>query len=150
VAKSGVHAFSPAALRRRRELRGFTISEVASLSGVSQASLSSWEAGKVVPTPGTLAAVAAALGTTVADLAPVRAAQVRMADLRHQAGLSQDQVAALIGTSRGTVTNIEAGARRPQPETFTALAHAYDTTEDVIVDVWDRTNTARMTRLRAR
>jgi len=150
VAKSGVHAFSPAALRRRRELKGFTISEVASLSGVSQATLSNWEAGKVVPTPGNLASVARALGAEVADLAPVHAARLRMADLRHQAGLNQDQVAAIIGVSRGTITNIEAGATRPQPGALTDLANAYGTNGDLLIEVWERTRAARMARLRAR
>lgn len=150
VARSGVHTFSPAALRRRRELRGFTIGELASLSGVSQASLSNWEAGKVTPTPGNLAAVARALGTEIANLAPVRAALIRMADLRHQAGLSQDEVAATAGVSRATITNVEAGATRPRPATVAALAAAYAITEGDLTAVWERTHEARMARLRAR
>lgn len=150
VAKSGIGTFSPSALRRRREQKGFTLTELASLSGVSQASLSSWEAGKVIPTPSNLAAVAHAVDAHVADLAPVRAEHTRMTDLRHQAGLSQAAVALAIGMSQASVANIESGATRPRPAATAALAGAYGVNEPTVTRVWEATRTARMTRLKAR
>lgn len=150
MARNGVDTFSPSALRRRRELKGLTLGEVASLSGVSAASLSNWEAGKVIPTPPNLAAVAHALGAQVADLAPVPAGRMRMSDLRHHAGLSQEDVAEAIAMSKASVTNIESGATLPNPRALAALAHAYGVDEDTLASTWEATREARMTRLRAR
>jgi putative transcriptional regulator len=44
--------------------------------------------------------------------------------LRHQAGLTQDQLAELVGRSRGTIANIERGAQDPPYTLLVTLAGA--------------------------
>ena len=51
IARSGVQGFSPAAFRRQRSRRQLSLSELSLLSGVSAATISAWETGKVAPSP---------------------------------------------------------------------------------------------------
>jgi transcriptional regulator with XRE-family HTH domain len=150
VAKSGIDTFSPAALRRRRAERAMTLSDLSLLSGVSESAISAWERGKDKPTPAPLAAIADALGTHVADLAPVPESALRLVDLRHQAGYSQEAAAADLRISRTRLGAIETGRRDPRDAEVDALAALYSVTAARVRQLWQRTRDARTARLLAR
>lgn len=61
---------SPARLRYRRKAAGLTIGELAEKIGRSRPMVSMYENGQHSPNPGTLAALAAALGCSTTDLMP--------------------------------------------------------------------------------
>lgn len=147
VARSGIDTFSPAALRRRRADRSMTLSDLSVLSGVSESAISAWERGKDKPTPALLTAIADALGTHVADLAPVPESTLRLIDLRHQAGYSQETAAVNLCISRTRLGAIETGRRDPRDREVDALAALYGVTADRVRQLWQRTRDARMARL---
>jgi transcriptional regulator with XRE-family HTH domain len=91
-------------LKRRREEQGWTAAELARRAGVSKAYLSRLEAGKTVrPSAAILERLAAALGTTVADLREhdlppaERSVPEALRDFAAEAGLSAEDVAMLAG-----------------------------------------------------
>lgn len=148
VPRSGVDGFSPAALRRRRAQRRLSLSDLADLSGVSETTINSWELGHALPTPSTLATVAKALGTRIADLAPVPESDLKMADLRHHLGQSQDDTASAAGLSRARLAAIETGRRQPRDSELDTLASLYDVTSEQLAGIWQRTRERRLARLR--
>jgi transcriptional regulator with XRE-family HTH domain len=150
VARSGIDTFSPAALRRRRAERALTLSDLSILSGVSESAISAWERGQDKPTPALLAAIATALGTHIADLAPVPESALRLVDLRHQAGYSQEHAAADLHISRTRLGAIESGRREPRVSEADALAALYGVTADRVLQLWQRTRDARTARLLSR
>ena len=150
VPRSGVDGFSPAALRRRRAQRRLSLSDLADLSGVSETTIDSWELGRALPTPSTLATVAKALGTRIADLAPVPESELKMADLRHHLGHSQDDTANAAGLSRARLAAIETGRRQPRGSELNTLATLYDVTPEQLATVWQRTRDRRLARLRSK
>jgi len=150
VGRAGSRGFSPAALRRHRSQKAYSLSELSTLSGVSAATIGAWETGRSRPSPRTLAAVAEALGVQVADLVPVKEADVLMADLRFQAGLNQQQLAKLTGLSTAILFTIESGHRAPDDDELRALAGAFNVEPPWLSTVWSRTRDARVARLKAR
>src|SRR6266568_1641855 len=63
----------------------------------------------------------------MADIDPARMAiATRLRAAREQAGLSQGQVAKLLGMQRPSISEIEAGRRRVSAEELTQLAEIYD------------------------
>lgn len=89
MVRAGVQGFSPAALRRARGRQHLSLRQLSLLSGVSFATISEWETSRALPPPSHLAAVANALGITVADVVPIKETHLVLADLRHHAGLTQ-------------------------------------------------------------
>lgn len=150
VARSGVQGFSPAAFRRLRNRRNLSLSELSLLAGVSPATMSAWETGKVAPSPRTLAAAAEAMGVGVADLVPIKEDRLVLADLRHQLGFAQQAAAEAVGLKRSMYGAIESGFRAADDEQRTKLAQLYRVTEDVFDVLWRRTRDLRIAHLRAR
>jgi transcriptional regulator with XRE-family HTH domain len=150
VGRAGIRGFSPAALRRHRSLKHYSLSEVSTLSGVSATTINAWETGRSRPSPRTLGAVADALGVQVADLAPIKEADVHMPDLRFQAGLNQQDLADAAGLTIGILSTIELGHRQPDDKQVTALAAALGLDPAFLVAVWIRTRNARIARLKSR
>ncbi len=150
IARSGVQGFSPAAFRRQRSRRQLSLSELSLLSGVSAATISAWETGKVAPSPRNLAAAAEMLGIGVADLVPVKEDRLVLANLRHQVGLTQQAAAEAVGLKRSMYGAIESGLRAADQEQRIQLAQLYGVSEKLFGILWQRTRDARIARLQAR
>ena len=150
IARSGVQGFSPAAFRRQRSRRQLSLSELSLLSGVSAATISAWETGKVAPSPRNLAAAAEMLGIGVADLVPVKEDRLVLANLRHQVGLTQQAAAEAVGLKRSMYGAIESGLRAADQEQRIQLAQLYGVSENLFGILWQRTRDARIARLQAR
>ena len=150
MARSGVQGFSLAAFRRQRSRRQLSLSELCLLSGVSAATVSAWETGKVAPSPRTLAAAAETLGIGVADLVPVKEDRLVLANLRHQVGLSQQAAAEAVGLKRSMYGAIESGFRVADQEQRSRLAQLYGVTAEVFDTLWQRTRDSRIVGLQAR
>lgn len=146
--RTGVRGFSPATLRRLRTSAGLSQDELADLAGVSAQTLSTWETGRSGPSARVLAAVAAALRVTAADLAPIRDSELVLRDLRSQAGLTQAAAATALGIGSTQASAIERGRRPVHDELVPALAALYRVPEDLVRQAWVRTYEQRMTRLR--
>ncbi len=148
--RSGVRGFSPAALRRLRAAARFSLDELGDLAGVSPQTVSKWETGQIKPSPGTLTAVAQVLRVTVADLAPIREADLELSDVRSQAGLKQADVAQALGVSTTRISDIERGRRPIDDQTVDQLSRLYGVTSELLRAVWRHTADMRATRLSAR
>ncbi|RIK01972.1 MAG: transcriptional regulator [Acidobacteria bacterium] len=72
LARSGMHGFSGARLRRYRQALDMTMADLADAAEVSEATVSAWETGRAAPTPPLLKRVADVLRVTVPDLAPIQ------------------------------------------------------------------------------
>lgn len=149
-ARTGVQTFSPAAFHRQRIRRGLTLRQLALLSGVSAGSISNWESGKVGPNPRLLAAVVAELEIDIADVVRIRHDRVRLVDLRHQAGLNQEQAAAAAGMKRSTYGAIEATERKPSDQQRRAFCDLYDLSVAEFEAIQTYTHAAAKNRLRSR
>ncbi len=150
VGRAGSRGFSPAALRRHRSQRNYSLAELSMLSGVSAATIGAWETGRSRPSPRTLAAVADALGVQLGNLVPVKETDVLMPDLRFQAGLNQQQLAKLTGMTTAITFAIENGHRAPDNDQLRALAVALNVEPAWLSTVWSRTRDARIARLKGR
>ncbi len=148
--RSGVRGFSPAALRRLRASARLSLDELGDLAGVSPQAVSTWETGRIKPSPVALAAVARVLRVSVADLAPVPESELRLSDLRFQAGLTQADVAATLGIGQTRVSDIDRGRRPADQQLVTSLAALYGVDPELLSIVWQRTIKARTTRLGSR
>ena len=93
-----------------------------------------------------LGRLAAALETSVAALVPLPPSQVRLADLRVLAALSQIEAAKLIAISPTLLGEIERGQKPPTDERIQAMAQAYGVTDRSIEEAWGRTQQYRRTR----
>jgi transcriptional regulator with XRE-family HTH domain len=121
-------------LRDRRLGLGWGVYRLAQAIGVHNNQVVQWESGARRPRLDALTAWAAALGyeltlapmpgvELVAEVLPARSTEWlpedeldRLRGLRVLAGLTQDDVAAAIGTTRRTVRHWESGRHRPSPE----------------------------------
>ncbi len=148
--RSGVRGFSSSLLRQARANAGLRSDELARLLGVSHPAVTMWESGKSKPTPALLLALAQALRVRPADLAPIRETDLRIGDLRAQAGLTQVQVARNLGIAATIVGNLERGLRPVSEEHVAALAPLYGVTADRVRTVWQQTYDAVTTRLNSR
>ena len=148
--RSGVRGFSSSVLRMARADAGLRVDELARLLGVTQQAVAMWETGKSKPTPAMLAALARALRVLAADLAPIREADLRIGDLRAQAGLTQVQVAKHLQVAAAIIGNMERGLRPVNPEHVPTLAALYDVSEDRVRSIWRQTYDAVTDRLSAR
>ncbi len=149
VGRAGIRGFSPAALRRYRSLKRYSLSEVSTLSGINATTISTWETGRARPSPRPLKAVADALGVQVADLAPVKEDDVRLADLRFQAGLNQEDLADAAGLPDGVLGAIELGHREPNETQLRSIAEALNVDVDLVAAAWTRSRRARIIRLKS-
>ncbi len=138
--RSGVRGFSSSVLRMARADAGLRVDELARLLGVTQQAVAMWETGKSKPTP----------KLPAADLAPIREADLRIGDLRAQAGLTQVQVAQHLGVAPAIVGNMERGFRTVNGEHVPALAALYGVSEARVRSIWHQTYDAVTERLNAR
>lgn len=129
--------FEGAVLRHERRAADLTTAVLAERIGVSRPQVTIWETGKNFPTLDRLPAIARALGRPLDELFP-RDGDPDLADLRCDAGLTQKEAGAAIGTSHDPVHHAEKGRRRLDPSYVPVLAVAYQVTEDELLAAQDR------------
>lgn len=148
--RSGVRGFSPAALRKARADAELRPDELARLIGVTRQAVTAWESGRSRPSPVTLLALSEALRILPADLAPIRETDLRISDLRSQAGLTQAHVAEALGVSTTVVGDLERGFRQVDTRQVDLLAELYHVAPDRVRRIWQQTYDAVTTRLASR
>ncbi len=148
--RSGVRGFSPAALRKGRADAELRADELARLIGVTRQAVTSWENGRSRPSPVTLLALSKALRMSTADLAPIREIDLRISDLRSQAGLTQADVAGALGVSTTVVGDLERGFRPVDTGQADVLAELYQVAPARVHTIWQQTYDAVTTRLASR
>ena len=118
--------------------RGLDTKRLAVQVGVSAVTVRSWIGGRSAPTPARLAALASALDLEPAQLTGVPPALQTLADLRIHAALNQAEAAALVGTSRTSISDYELGVSELPEALAPALAQAYRVTVDEVLEAWQR------------
>ena len=104
LARAKVPTFRPDRLRYYRIEAGLTQTAAAEAAGVTVGNYGAWERREGFPAPQRLPALAEALGCAIGDLLdPPRT----LGDYRHQKGLRQSDLAALVGVSSKTVASWE-------------------------------------------
>jgi transcriptional regulator with XRE-family HTH domain len=129
-------AISPERLREARVRAGLSQGDLASLVGVSQTAISTWESGTARPREGARRRLLAALAlrddtSTVSteelhDVSRPRVVPEQLRDARIRAGLSQGDLALRIGVSQATVSTWENGTSQPRTNSADALATVLD------------------------
>lgn len=150
VPRSRVRGFSAAHLRRRRDARHLTQSELASAIGVSPRSVQAWEADDFGPDEPTLATLATALHCDVRELVRIDAGDVRLADLRTFAGLLLGDAAEQLGWHRATLRALEHGERPANPGQRAQLAELYQVSAETLDAAAQCTADYRATAIRAK
>ncbi|MFH0246168.1 helix-turn-helix domain-containing protein [Streptomyces sp. HK10] len=129
--------FEGRVLRQARRAADITAATLANRIGVARPQISKWESGKSFPALEKLPAIAEALGRDLDDIFP-RSGEPDLLDLRCDAGLTQKEASARIGTSHIPVINAEKGRRRLDPQYVPLLAQAYGVTEEELLGAQDR------------
>jgi DNA-binding XRE family transcriptional regulator len=93
--------------RLDRPRAGLSIDELAARVGAVRALIIDYEAGRKVPGPARLVALAEAVGVRPEALSGVAVARARPVDLRCWAGLTAQQAAGALGVSRWAYSNWE-------------------------------------------
>jgi transcriptional regulator with XRE-family HTH domain len=132
--------------RRRRCRR----QEPPPTDAITRQAVTSWENGSSKPSPVTLLALSKALRVPTADLAPVRETDLRISDLRSQAGLTQAEVARALDVSTTVIGDLERGFRPVNADHAASLAELYRVTPARVHAVWQQTYDAVTTRLASR
>ncbi|MFE7774895.1 helix-turn-helix transcriptional regulator [Streptomyces sp. NPDC057445] len=118
--------FNRVRFREVRRARDLTQDDVAHAVGAAGSSVSNWEAGRSVPAPEKLPVLAALLDQSLDELFPRGDTLPDLADLRADAGLSQQETAAITRTrSAKPVANAEGGKSPLADKYLEPLALAY-------------------------
>ncbi|MFD8462325.1 helix-turn-helix domain-containing protein [Streptomyces antimycoticus] len=129
--------FDGGRLRRVRRAADLNQAEVAKAVDVSRAMVSKWESNVASPEAERLPALAAAVMRPLDELFP-REDEPDLADLRHDAGLTQRKAAHFIGASPLPISNAERGVRRLDEAYVAPLAQAYRVSEAALLAAQDR------------
>jgi transcriptional regulator with XRE-family HTH domain len=111
-----VVSFDPLALRRWRQHRQLSHDALGARVGISRPNLIAYEQGSRGVGIDTLMALSEALGVEPSDLLSVVRRDETLADLRARRGATKSRFAELLGVSRASWANIEAGRTRLSPE----------------------------------
>ena len=65
------------------------------------------------------------------------AIHVRLTDLRHQLGLSQEEVAGMVGISQRQISRYESGQNDPTADVLISFAKSFHTTTDWLLGLSD-------------
>lgn len=148
--------FSPHALTKQRELRGWSIEELAARVGVTPRAVRYWEAGERVPGDPVFGRLIRALGCDAQTLSGRQRGTETLSDLRRDAGLTAEQVAQRLRHARATrelnisadkvrdlergqpVRGYDAQSALPVGVLARSLARLYRVPERVVWDAWRR------------
>lgn len=143
VSRTAVRLFSPRRMRELRKRRRLTQEQLAIQAGVSSSIVSHWEAGAAAPAGPTFVRLAAALNVEPIELTTLDAEALRLADLRHLAGLTQAGIGSLLGLSAAGYAAIERGGREPRMQHQDALAAVFKVPPAEVRAAWERSRHAR-------
>lgn len=129
-------------LREKREEKKWTQERLAVVVDVFPTVVGTWERGEVVPDPGNVARLAAALQVRPQDFTEVPPEDGSMTDLRVWACLTRSQAARQSGISERRLLAFEHVTTRPDEESAAVLARLYGVTPDVVLGAWDRDRAA--------
>jgi transcriptional regulator with XRE-family HTH domain len=104
-----LRGFDPHAFASLRRERGFSVSDLARLSGTSLSTIHHWEAGRRTPQIDILAAVMTVLQASIDAVVRIEEDQRYPGDWRVMKGLTQPQLAARAQLPTATVQRIERG-----------------------------------------
>lgn len=104
-----LRGFDPDAFAAVRHDRGFSVSDLARLSGTSLSTIHHWESGRRTPQIDILAAVMGVLEAPIEAVVCIEAGQRYPGDWRVMKGLTQPQLAARAQLPTATVQRIERG-----------------------------------------
>lgn len=148
--------FSPHALTRQRELRGWSVEELAARLRVTSRAVHYWEAGKRVPGDPAFGRLLQVLNCDAQALSERQRGTETLSDLRRDAGMTAEQVAQRLQQARTTrqlnisadkVRDLERGRRvrgheaqstLPVDVLARSLARLYRVPERVVWDAWRR------------
>ncbi len=108
-------AFSGARLAAGRLAAGLTQERLAQLMHTEQARVSEWERGVMIPRPGLIPALAAAIGMDALEFLAAAPAAPTLEDMRLAAGLTMQCVADHLAISLGRYRGVEIGSTRRDP-----------------------------------
>lgn len=140
-----VRGFSAVRLRQLRTERGWSMSQLARVSGLRPNQIGMWEAGVYRPSPASLRALADGLGVDpLALLNGTEPTAPTVYHLRIKSGLSRAQLARQLGVSRATIRRIEDGDPvRVTPAMRSRLAMSLGSTGIDVADALERTRRGR-------
>lgn len=129
-------------IRARRKMAGITQQELADKAGLNVQTVRSYEAGKYQPKIDTLLTLAKALDCTVFDLTDKiesanRSTAMRIKELRHKQGLTQTELATMIGKTTSSIKKYEMGMTNIPLTVLDQIADALDTTRYCLLDDGD-------------
>jgi transcriptional regulator with XRE-family HTH domain len=131
-----VRNFSPTAARRARERLGLSQEDVADALGISRTNYVLVEAGRRGMGPAVLRRLAQILKVEPYKLTTTSKSQATLRDLREWAGLTQAEVAQLLGVATTTYATIERGERQPTDDALLVLGLAFDCKQPVARRAW--------------
>lgn len=144
---SGIPQFRADLLRAKRQARGWSCEQLAVIAGITPETARKAESGTVRPSPRVVKALAAALDTSVDELAPVEG-PLTLRELRTRRGVTQRTVAAEVGVSTGMVSKVENGKHGvKRPEKWAA---AYGVSRTRWTEAWEAGREQQRQRIRAR
>lgn len=127
TAGTQVRARVGSTVRKLREQKGITVTELARASGLSPAHISEIERGRTAPSVRTVEKLARALGVSPGVLVRSVGANgvgEKLRRLRERLGLTQKEVAEKAGVSYGLIGQIESGRTQSSVTTLSLLAEA--------------------------
>lgn len=143
----GVRGFSGAALDRALTRKKITAEELADAIGMSHQAVSTWRRGKAAPTPSALKKMAAVLEISPADLTPIPADKLRLADLRFHAGFNGRAAASELSISPTLLSEVERGRRQYDSQLARRFGKLYGVSLGDVAEAWERTIADRATRV---
>mgnify|MGYP001120322968 CR=1 FL=1 len=143
VPRGGSDVFSPSVFKRHLERHGLSLEDIAAEIGVSRQAVSQWLAGATTPSPKSLIKAAEALSLSPADLTPNTDSYQHLADLRVRVGLTQAQAAGQASIPPSSLSALERGLGRPDPQLLVRLAELYRVDLNEVEDAWGRTASAK-------
>lgn len=144
---SGIPQFRADLLRAKRQARGWSCEQLAVIAGITPETARKAEGGKVHPSPRVVKAIAAALDSSVDELAPVEG-PLTLRELRARRGVTQKTVATEVGVSTGMVSKVENGKHGvKQPAKWAA---AYGVSRKRWTQAWEAGREQQRLRIRTR
>lgn len=133
-----LRGFSASAFERARRANQLSRGELARLADISPGAVTAWETARATPQADTLAKVTSILGIDIGEVVHIEPHERSLGDLRIYAGLTQSQLAGVVGVSTTSIAALERGESRLKPEVARAIAAALGLSACDIAAAYDR------------
>jgi transcriptional regulator with XRE-family HTH domain len=133
-----LRGFSAEAFMRARRANHLSRGELARLADISPGAVSAWETERATPQADTLARVTSILGIGIDDVVHIEPEKRSLGDLRIYAGMTQSQLANMVGISTTSIAALERGESRLRPDTAKAIAKALRLPAREVTAAYDR------------